>query len=98
MGLFSSDKKIEKSPNKIRPTVIRTQNVSKEMAEIARKNNVNLNTLDFDILEIQTYTRVNKDRTNADWEEISVEEMHKLDDASMLLNENFQIKQSVTKN
>jgi hypothetical protein len=93
MGLFSSDKKIEKSPNKIRPTVIRTQNVSKEMAEIARKNNVNLNTLDFDILEIQTYTRVNKDRTNADWEEISVEEMHKLDDASMLLNENFQIKQ-----
>ena len=93
MGLFSSDKKIEKSPNKIRPTVLRTQNVSKEIAEIARKNSVNPNTLDFDVLEIQTYTRVNKDKATADWEEISVEEMHKLDDASMLLNENFQIKQ-----
>jgi hypothetical protein len=93
MGLFSSDKKIEKSPNKIRPTVVRTQNVSKEMAEIARKNNVNLNTLDFDVLEIQTYTRVNKDKAESEWKEISVEEMHKLDDASMLLNENFQIKQ-----
>lgn len=93
MGLFSSDKKIEKSPNKIRPTVVRTQNVSKEMAEIARKNNVNINTLDFDVLEIQTYTRVNKDKAESEWKEISVEEMHKLDDASMLLNENFQIKQ-----
>lgn len=93
MGLFDSNTKKEQVPKKIRPTVVKTQNVAKEIADIARKNNVNPNTLDFDILEILTYTRVNKDKSETDWEEVSAAEVHQLDDATAILNQNFQIKQ-----
>ncbi|MEK6659240.1 MAG: flagellar assembly protein A [Campylobacterota bacterium] len=93
MGLFDSNSKKEQVPKKIRPTVVKTQNVSKEIADIAKKNNVNPNTLDFDILEVLTYTRVNKDRSEPDWEEVSAAEVHQLDDATAILNQNFQIKQ-----
>ncbi len=94
MGLFGSSKKEAPELKKIRPTVIKTQNVAKELIEIAKKNNVNVNTLDFDILETQTYARENKDKTEADWEEISVEELHRLDEETAILNPNFQLKQT----
>jgi len=93
MGLFSSSKKTENSPNRIRPTVVRTQNVAKEIAELSRKYNINSSTLDFDILEIQTYTRLNKDKTESDWQEVSESDIRKLDDVLTFLNKNFEIKQ-----
>lgn len=93
MGLFDSNSKTENSQSKIRPSVIKTQNVAKEIVEIARKNGVNPNSLDFDILEVQTYTRLNRDNSESEWEEIDSEKMHKLDDATAILNQNFQIKQ-----
>jgi len=93
MGLFDSNAKKEQVPKKIRPTVVKTQNVSKEIADIAKKNNVNPNTLDFDILEISTYTRINRDKVESEWEEASAVEVHQLDDATAILNQNFQIKQ-----
>ncbi|MDD5372581.1 MAG: FapA family protein [Sulfurimonas sp.] len=93
MGLFDSNSKKEQVPKKIRPTVVKTQNVAKEIADIAKKNNVNPNTLDFDILEILTYTRINRDRSESDWEEVSAAEVHQLDDATAILNQSFQIKQ-----
>lgn len=93
MGLFSSSKKTETTPNKIRPTVVKTQNVAKEITELARKYSVNPSSLDFDILEIQTYTRLNKEKMDSDWQEIAEADIKKLDDVSMFLNKNFQIKQ-----
>ncbi len=93
MGLFSSNVTKEQGAKKIRPTVIKTQNVAKELMEIAKKNEVNPNSLDFDILEIKTYTRVNKEKMESDWEEIGASELHELDDATAILNKNFQIKQ-----
>lgn len=93
MALFGSNTKKEQTPTKIRPTVIKTQNVAKELTEIANKNNVALNSLDFEILEIKTFTRVNKEKMESDWEEMSTSELHELDDATAILNKNFQIKQ-----
>ncbi|MDD2652274.1 MAG: FapA family protein [Sulfurimonas sp.] len=94
MGLFSSSATTEQATKKIRPTVVKTQNVAKELMEIAKKNEVNPNSLDFDILEVKTYTRVNKEKMESDWEEIGAGELHELDDATAILNKNFQIKQA----
>jgi len=93
MGLFSSNTSKEQTVNKIRPTVVKTQNVAKELMETAKRNNVHASSLDFDILEVKTYTRVNTEKMESDWEEIGASELHELDDATAILNKNFQIKQ-----
>lgn len=94
MALFgSNDKKITTSKKKIRPTVIRVQNVAKELVSLAKSYDVNVNTIDFNILEVQTYTRMNDGTKETEWEEIANDEIYELDDATALLNPHFQIKQ-----
>ncbi|MCF6339160.1 MAG: FapA family protein [Sulfurimonas sp.] len=93
MGLFSSSEDGKPILKKIRPTVIKTKNVAKELIDIAKKNDVNVNTLDFDILEVENFIRTNKDKEEVDWDTINDHELHELDDAKAILNKNFQIKQ-----
>lgn len=93
MALFGSNKKTTKSSKKIRPTVVRTQNVAKELISIAKSNEVSVNTIDFNILETQTYTRVNNGDKEADWEEVAEESLSELEDKGSFLDKNFQIKQ-----
>lgn len=93
MALFGSATSKEQTSKIIRPTVIKTQNVAKELMEIAKKNGVALNTLDFDILEVKTFTRLNQEKMESDWEETNMSELHELDDAAAILNKNYQIKQ-----
>ncbi len=94
MGLFGSSRNTEEIVKTIRPTVVKTQNVAKELIEIAKKNGVSINSLDFDILDIQTYTRRNKENVELEWEAISRNELRELDDAASILNKDFQIKQT----
>ncbi|MFT5660933.1 MAG: hypothetical protein ACI9TV_001577 [Sulfurimonas sp.] len=95
MALFGSSEKTTSTSlsKKIRPTVMRVQNVAKELLAIAQSNNVKVDTIDFNILEIQTYTRMNDGVKETEWEEISKDEIYELDDASALLNPYFQMKQ-----
>jgi ABC-type uncharacterized transport system substrate-binding protein len=95
MVLFGSSKdtKTTTSSKKIRPTVVRTQNVAKELMSIAKTYDVNVNTIDFNILETQTYTRVNKKEKEVEWEEIAKDELIELDDKDIFLDKNFQLKQ-----
>lgn len=93
MALFGSGNKGEELPKTIRPTVVKTQNVAKEIMELAKKNSVHPATLDFEVLEVETFTKLNKEKSESDWESISAEEMHKLDDATAILNPLFEIKQ-----
>ncbi|PHS56217.1 MAG: hypothetical protein COB17_09965 [Sulfurimonas sp.] len=60
---------------------------------IANTYDTKVETLDFNILEVQTYTRINKEKGEADWEESSEDELHNLDGEIILLNQFFQIKQ-----
>ncbi|EDZ61351.1 hypothetical protein SMGD1_2543 [Sulfurimonas gotlandica GD1] len=60
---------------------------------IAKSNDVNVNTIDFNILEVQTYTRLNKGDKEADWEEAAAEDLTELEDKGAILDKNFQIKQ-----
>ncbi len=94
MALFGSSKKDAKvSLKKIRPTVLRTQNVAKELTSIAKSYDVKTNTIDFNILEVQTYIRVNEDAKEAEWDEVAIEEVHALEDKGSFLDKNFEIKQ-----
>jgi uncharacterized protein (DUF342 family) len=93
MALFGSSKKETPTLKKVRPTVVRTQNVAKELLAIAKSHDISVNSLDFNILEIQTYTRINDNTKETEWEEISHDELYELDNDTTLLNPNFQIKQ-----
>lgn len=95
MAFFGSSKKKSASAtaNKVRPTVIRTENVAKELVSLAESNNIKVDTLGFNILEVQTFTRMSDGTKETEWEDISQDELHELDDKTALLNPNFQIKQ-----
>ncbi len=93
MALFGSDKKT-KTARKVRPTVIKTQNVAKEIFKIAKSYEIEPELLDFNILDIQTYTKMkNEKKEETEWEEVTPEALRELDDESYFLNPNFQIKQ-----
>lgn len=94
MAIFASGKKeTQSSQIKIRPTVVRTQNVAKELISTAKGYDVSVNSIDFNLLEVQTYTRVNRENQEVDWEEATDEEFEKLFNNKNLLNKNFEIKQ-----
>lgn len=93
MAIFHSGDTAEEILKKIRPTVVKTQNVAKEILEIAKKNKVSASSLDFEILNVETFTRTNKESVESEWEEVSKNELHDLDDAASILNKYFQIKQ-----
>ncbi|WP_457745767.1 flagellar assembly protein A [Sulfurimonas sp.] len=93
MALFGSSKKAA-SVKKVRPTVVRTQNVAKELFNLAKSYDMKPELLDFNILDVQTYTRINEDSKESEWKEIERDTLNELDDESQLLNPNFQIKQT----
>ncbi len=90
MALFGSKEKA--TVKKVRPTVVRTQNVAKEIFNFSKSYDIKPELLDFNILDVQTYTKKNENDT--EWEHISNEELYELDDQAALLNEHFQIKQT----
>jgi len=94
MALFGSNEKKKSSGKSVRPTVVRTQNVAKEMLSLAKSYEVKVETLDFNILEVQTYTRMNDGTKETEWESVSENELYELDDKTALLNPHFQIKQT----
>lgn len=93
MAIFSSKKETDTKQKSIRPTVIRTENVAKELLHTASSNHVNVSTLDFNILEMETSVR---DKTSKDtaFKEISEKDLRELKNSSSLLDPNFEIKQS----
>ncbi len=93
MPLFGSDKKSNTSSRKIRPTVVRTKNVAKELMKMAKSYEIKVDDLDFSILEVQTFTRMKEEKKEVDWEEIEAHKLYELDDKTALLNKNFQIMQ-----
>jgi len=64
MALFGSKTQTTTSPKIVRPTVVRTQNVAKELFNVAKLYEIQPEALDFNILDVQTYIR--QDET--EWE------------------------------
>lgn len=93
MALFGSEKDQVLRTNKVRTTVVRTKNVVVELQKIAKSYEVSMDTLDFNILDIQTYTRSNDGTKETEWELLPADELYQLDEELALLNPLFQIKQ-----
>lgn len=93
MAFFGSKSK-EQSLKKVRPTVMRTQNVAKEIFSIAKSYDINPEQLDFNLLGVQTYTRTAKAGAEIEWDEVPANALYELDDDATLLNPEFQIKQT----
>jgi len=93
MALFGSSEK-KSSSKTVRPTVVRTQNVAKELMAIAKSYEVRIDSLDFNILDVSTYTRMNDGTKETEWEHVEEDSLYELDDESALLNPYFQIKQT----
>lgn len=93
MGLFGSKEKKQTS-KAVRRTIARTQNVMKELQDIAKSYKVRVDTLDFNILDIQTLTRINDGSKETEWNSIKKENLYELNDKATLLNPHFQIKQT----
>jgi len=70
MALFGSKKESSKaSVKKVRPIVVRTQNIASEIFKVAKSYEIQPETLDFNLFDVQTYTRVMLDdnSANVDW-------------------------------
>ncbi len=94
MALFGSNEKDKDSVQKVRPTVCKTQNVARELLQIAHSHRVKVEDLDFNLLETKTYTRlVDNNTPDMDWTEMSQQDLYEMDDATALLNPSFEIKQ-----
>jgi len=94
MALFNSNKKASATSKRIRPTVVRTKSISSELVKIAKSYDVRPDTLDFNILEVQTLTRTNvKGQSEGEWEERDPESLSQFNEDTELLNPNFQIEQ-----
>ena len=97
MALFGSSKSetAKTSVKKVRPVVVRTQNIASEIFKVAKSYEIKPEELDFNLFDVQTYTRVMLDDHSAhvEWSEISPEALGELDEETQLLNPNFQIKQ-----
>lgn len=95
MGFFSSSNEDDQasSSTKIRTIVTKTDNVAKELLSIAESNKVSVESLDFNLLDVETFTRMNDGKKEVNWEEISNDELYEIDDESALLNKQFEIKQ-----
>ncbi|MCF6331097.1 MAG: FapA family protein [Sulfurimonas sp.] len=94
MGFFGSSSSDNKtSSSKIRTAVIKTQNVAKELLALSQANGVSIESLDFNVLDIQTFTATNDGKKDVEFEEISNDELYELDDVKALLNKSFELKQ-----
>lgn len=92
MALFL--KKEEKTALKrIRPVVVKTQNVAKELMSVAKSNEIKVEDLDFTIFDTQTFSRMADEKKETEWEELSSDALYELDEKSEILNPSFQLKQ-----
>lgn len=94
MALFKSNEDASVQQKIVRPTVVRTQNVAKELASIAKSYDLKTDALEFNILEVQTYKRMCDGVKETEWESIDADKLYELDDKTELLNPLFEIKQT----
>ena len=94
MALFKNDDTSnDKEVKEINPVVIRTENVARELINVAGSNGVPVGSLDFNLLHTQTYTRLNSEGKEGEWDELAADEISQVHEAKFLLDASFEIKQ-----
>jgi len=90
MALFAKKTESSNTSSGIPSMVVRTGNVAKELMNIAANHKVSIKTLDFRLLETQTFIRLLTD--GDDWIEVSSQEIEDITE-QMYLNPKFELKQ-----
>ncbi len=96
MGLFSKQKEqqgTQRSSKIIQPIIVRTSNVAQELLKVSSSHKIPVAALDFRVLSIQTFTRLNVDGKEEEFDEITSDELRDLHKETLLHNEFFEIKQ-----
>lgn len=92
MGLFSHETQEPLAPVHIKPVVIRTSNVAKELMQTAANAKVSVHTLDFNLLDTQTFSKTGLEGGQEEWVELSSDEVVSLGNEEFL-NPKFELKQ-----
>lgn len=92
MGLFSHEEEHEKTVAHIKPIVVRTSNVAKELLQAAANYKVSVHSLDFHLLDVQTFSKTSVEGSQEDWIELSSDEVKDLS-KEQFLNPKFELKQ-----
>jgi len=104
MAVFGKKEKVSKKVTSIRPFIVRTEKVSRELKLAAKNLNIDVNLLDFELISTQTFIRVierGKEKSQPteeaaeeiEWEEVEYEDMKSLTEKETMLNPTFFIKQ-----
>ena len=93
MGIFNFFKKekIKDEKKKFTPQLIKTDNVQETLSKISQNYNIPLSNLDFDLINFETYVKLNSE---TDFVIMDDETKKLIKEKNLLLNEDFEIKQS----
>ncbi|MGE4473608.1 MAG: hypothetical protein AB7D20_12475, partial [Sulfuricurvum sp.] len=75
MGLFTKESEHDTEVPQIKPIVVRTSNVAKELLQASVNYKVPVHSLDFHLLDTQTFTKTAVDGSAEDWIELSADEI-----------------------
>lgn len=92
MGLFTKEEKGEVSAHQMKPIIVRTGNIAKELLQTASTQKVSVHSLDFNLLDIQTFSRMMSEGGQEDWIELTNDEINDITE-ELFLNSKFELKQ-----
>lgn len=91
MGLFNKEVDNDVSIPQIKPVVIRTPNVARELLQTAHNFKVPVQSLNFNLMNTQTFSKMSDSGVD-DWIELSADEIKDIKEDQML-NQKFELKQ-----
>lgn len=93
MGLFTKESEGAASELKMKPIIVRTGNVAKELLQTASNTKIPVQSLDFKLIETQTFSRVGVENGVEDWVELTNDEIKDITEEHFL-NPKFELKQT----
>jgi hypothetical protein len=93
MALFRSKAAATEEEKVVKPKVMQTENVAKELMIVAAAQQIDITKLDFNVLEMHTFSRNSKNTTQSSWKEYEEEHVN-FPDKNVLTEKDFEIKQS----
>jgi len=91
MALFSKEGGEQPSDTQLKPIIVRTSNVAKELLQTAANAQCLVQTLDFNLLETQTFSRKDA-KEHEGWNEMSDDEVRDIAE-ELFLDPGFELKQ-----
>jgi len=92
MALFTKEDEGKEARPHMKPIIVRTGNVAKELLQAASNYKLPVQSLDFNLLDTQTFKRMNTEGAQEDWIELTHDEVKDITE-DLFLNSNFELKQ-----